>query len=240
MQSTENVYVTLNWYHVAETLIGTFAGAALAYLGGVRSAIKQQRLKDDAGLRAAIMVFYMQFNTFLTIRRTANMARDKYLLLQPGAPIWNHYTLMPAGIDKQLTQDSASLTFLFADSIGANLMNALIYVQWRYQLLGEVHDNLNTARRTFNANIAAMQILHPTLPILEIVKLVPANQESELTSQTQIFFHMLEADGPAYEKAKNDLNAQSKIRFGKEHLESNVRQFPMDGEASVHARPFIN
>jgi hypothetical protein len=156
------------WLDVSKTLIGAFAGAALAFAANIYVQHRQRRRDNLVAGNMAVSVLSRQVNSFFNIRKAFESQREIMLQQVPQAPLWVQFKPIVYTFNEELRFNFAALALLF-ESNEPRAVSALITAETRYFDLIRVVEELNTtaakiqdkhvqAGITVNAQIALSNI----------------------------------------------------------------------------------
>jgi len=111
-QSLPSTYWVTFSLDVVKALIGTFAGAGLAYFVNLRLQRRQKRLDQLLAGNVALATLKLMINTFLTYKKAVEAHRSEFLKAHPNGPLWLHIRPIQFDFDDSLRLDIRSLSFL--------------------------------------------------------------------------------------------------------------------------------
>jgi hypothetical protein len=158
---------------IAKPLIGSFAGAGLAFLSNNWFQKKERHRRNKAAGYLALSVLERQYNDFLLVRKGFNEEKKRISEQIPNAPKWLirpvHYYFSDS-----LKFNYDSLTFLF-DLEASDLFSKLSITEHHYYDLTKLTNSFNNAAEKCQEKMAVANIQEEQSVVLKSMESVIGN-----------------------------------------------------------------
>lgn len=142
---------------IAKPLIGSFAGAGLAFLSNNWFQNKERQRRNKAAGYLALSVLTRQYNDFLLLRKGFYEEKQRVLKQLPAAPKWLQARPIHYYFSDGLKFNYESLTFLFESETG-DLFSKLALVEQYHHDLAALTKSFNSYAEKLQEKMAAANI----------------------------------------------------------------------------------